>query len=277
MPRVRIGDGPYLNYESAGNGAALVLTHGLGGNLHYWDHVCPTLTAHHQVVRWDLRGSGGSDKPPGPYSPALFASDLAGLLDALKIDRIHLLGISLGGVIAQRFAFDHPRRLLSLVLVSTSSEVGPQATANWQRLADLVEQNGFEPRLADATRSFSPAFAASHPDIVGAAGNDTLANDPKAYAAAARAASDYHWTAELARVATPTLVLQGLDDQLTPPGGSVKMHRALLHSRLLMFPGTGHNLPIEQPLAFCAATLGFTAGIGFCGDFELRKSAAPDK
>lgn len=270
MPRVRINNGLCLNYQSAGSGAALVLTHGLGSNLHYWDRVCPTLTAHHRVVRWDLRGSGGSDKPPGPYSPALFASDLAALLDALNLDPIHLLGISLGGVIAQRFALDYPQRLLSLLLVSTSSEVGPQATANWRRLADLVERNGFDPRLADATRSFSPAFAASHPDIVDAVGHDTLANDAKAYAATARAASKYHWTAELARVAIPTLVLQGLDDQLTPPGGSVKMQRALPQSRLLMFPETGHNLPIEQSLAFCTAILGFTAGIGLSASPAIR-------
>jgi len=272
MPRVQLsGRAIALSYELAGSGSPLVLTHGLGSNLQYWDHVCGPLSQHHQLVRWDVRGFGQSDKPPGAYSTAMFAADLAGLLDTLQLERVHLAGISMGGVIAQRFAFDHPGRLLSLILVSTSSEVGSQATANWQRLADLVEQNGFDARSADASRSFSPAFAEHHPDVVSAMGEQTLANDANAYAAAARAVSDYRWTADLARVSVPTLILQGLDDQLTPPGGSVKMHRALPRSRLIMFPGTGHNLPVEQPLAFSAAVSAFTGAVDLFSEFGIAE------
>ena len=73
--------------------------------------------------------------------------------------------------------------------------------------------------------------------------------------------SDYHWTAELARVRVPVLILQGLADQLTPPGGSVKMQRALPAARLLMFADTGHNLPLERAERFTAAVLGFTGGV----------------
>jgi pimeloyl-ACP methyl ester carboxylesterase len=91
-------------------------------------------------------------------------------------------------------------------------------------------------------------------------GEATRACDPKAYAAAARAVSDYRWTNELGRVTTPTLILQGLDDQLTPPGGSVRMSRALPRSRLLMIPGAGHYLPLEQPVVFTSCVLAFAAG-----------------
>jgi pimeloyl-ACP methyl ester carboxylesterase len=73
--------------------------------------------------------------------------------------------------------------------------------------------------------------------------------------------SDYQWTADLARIRVPVLILQGLADQLTPPGGSVKMQRALPAARLLMFPDTGHSVPIEQPAVFSAALLGFTGGV----------------
>jgi pimeloyl-ACP methyl ester carboxylesterase len=72
---------------------------------------------------------------------------------------------------------------------------------------------------------------------------------------------DYRWTADLARVDTPVLILQGLEDRLTPPGGSVKMHRALPRARLLMISGAGHNLPLEQPEIFRSALLAFTAGV----------------
>lgn len=250
-----------INYESEGSGTPLVLTHGLGDDLHFWDGVAAELARHHRLIRWDVRGFGLSDKPAGPYTAALFAADLCALLDALEIDSAHVGGLSMGGVISQRFALDFPTRVRSLVLVSTSSEIAAQGTANWRRLADSVEQRGFGSGPRDASRAFSPGFAAAHPDIVAAAGLQTSRNDPLAYAAAARAMSDYGWTAELAGVRAPVLILQGLADQLTPPGGSVKMHRALPASRLLMIPDTGHSLPIEQPALFTAAVLGFTGGV----------------
>ena len=270
--RIAAGD-IILNYERQGTGTPLVLTHGLGDSLHFWDGVAPAFAAHHDLLRWDVRGFGDSDKPPGPYSPALFAADLAALLDALAIERVHLGGISMGGVIAQRFALDHPDRVRSLILCSTSSEIAAAGTANWQRLADAVEQRGFGAGSRDASRSFAKSFAAAHPDIVAAAGQQTARNEPRAYAAAARAMSDYHWTSELSRVRAPVLILQGLADQLTPPGGSVKMQRALPAARLLMFEDTGHNLPLERADRFTAAALAFTGGID--ASAALAQSAKP--
>ena len=216
---------------------------------------------HHRVTRPDVRGFGASDKPPGPYSPAMLARDLDGLFAACGIDDAHVVGISMGGVIAQRLALDFPQRVRSLVLVSTSSEVGQKSIAAWQRLADRIERDGFDAQTADASRAFSPAFAQRHPEVVAELGRRNAACDPRGYAAAARAVSDYNWTAELPRVTAPTLILQGLDDQLTPPGGSVKMSRALPHARLLMIADAGHNLPIEQPTMFRDSVLAFLAGV----------------
>jgi 3-oxoadipate enol-lactonase len=258
--RVDVG-GITLNHAIEGSGTPLVLTHGLGDDLRFWDPVAEALATHHTLVRWDVRGFGGSDKPPGPYSAALFAADLARLLDRLGLERVHLGGISMGGVIAQRFALDHAGRVRSLVLVSTSSEIGERGAATWRRLADAIERRGFGSGARDASRAFAPDFARRCPEVVAAAGRQTAANDPLAYAAAARAMSDYHWTDELARLAVPALILQGLADQLTPPGGSVKMSRVLRASRLLLVPDSGHNLPLERPDVFCAAVLGFTGGV----------------
>jgi 3-oxoadipate enol-lactonase len=176
----------------------------------------------------------------------------------------------MGGVIAQRFALDHPALVRSLILLSTSSEIAERGKANWQRLADAIEQRGFGSGARDASRAFSAGFAAAHPDVVAAAGAQTARNVPHAYAAAARAMSDYHWTAELAALHRPVLILQGLADQLTPPGGSVKMHRALPGSRLLMLPDTGHSLSIEQPAVFTAALLAFTGAVDACAAFAAR-------
>jgi 3-oxoadipate enol-lactonase len=260
VPRVDV-DGGELHYELAGEGErVVVLTHGLGGSLDYWTPHVAALAAHHRVVRWDLRGAGASDRPPGPYDPALFARDLAAVLDAVGAADAHVVGHSGGGVVSQRFALDFPARTRSLVLVSTSSEVGEKASRAWLRLADAVERNGFGPGGADS-RAFAPAFAATHPDVVADATRRTRANDPAAYAAAARAFGTYGWTAELGRIDAPTLIVQGLEDQLTPPGGSVILSRRIRRSHLVMVPGAGHNVPLETPALFAGLVIGFLAGI----------------
>jgi 3-oxoadipate enol-lactonase len=260
MPRVQVAD-VSLHYEQDGAGSDVVLIHGLGSDLTIWDAEAAVFAAHHRVTRPDVRGFGRSDTPPGPYSPAIFARDLDGLCAACGIDAAHVVGISMGGVIAQRLALDFPQRVRSLVLVSTSSEVGEKATAVWQRLADRIERDGFDAQTADASRAVAPAFARRHPEVVADLGRRNAACNPRGYAAAARAVSHYNWTAELRRVRAPVLILQGLDDQLTPPGGSVKLSRALPHARLLMVADAGHNLPLEQPAVFRNSVLAFFAGV----------------
>lgn len=255
-------NGIRLHYELAGeHGPLVVLTHGLGGRLDFFAPHVEALAAHVRVLRWDLRGAGRSEKPPGPYSPELFAADLAGLLDVVQEDRTYVVGHSGGGVVAQRFALDFPSRVAGLVLVSTSSEVGPKATAAWNRLADAIERNGFGADREPDPRGFGPAFAASHPDVVRELAARTRENDPQAYAASARAFGAYNWTQDLARISAPTLILQGLADQMTPPGGSVILSRRIPHSRLLMVPDAGHNLPIEMPVLFTSTIVAFLGGL----------------
>ena len=179
------------------------------------------------MLRWDLRGAGGSGKPPGPYDVALFARDLAALLDHLGEPAAHLVGHSGGGVVSQRFALDFPERTRSLVLVSTSSEVGERAARAWSRLADMVERDGFGPAREPDVRAFGPTFAAGHPEVVRELAQRTRLGDPRAYAATTRAFGSYGWTADLGRVRAPALILQGLDDALTAPGGSVILSRGM--------------------------------------------------
>jgi 3-oxoadipate enol-lactonase len=214
------------------------------------------------VLRWDLRGAGDSDKPPGPYALERFARDLAGLLDHLGEAAAYVVGHSGGGVVAQRFALDFPERTRGLVLASTSSEVGQKASAAWSRLADTIERSGFgSADRAPDPRGFGPSFAAAHPDVVHALAQQTRENDPHAYAASARAFGSYNWTEELPRLAAPTLILQGLADQMTPPGGSVILSRRLPRAQLVMVPDAGHNLPIEMPVLFTTAILAFLGGL----------------
>lgn len=260
MPYVE-RSGVRLHYEDEGEGTAVLLLHGLGGSAQVWDEHMPAFAKHYRVLRPDLRGFGQSGHPPGPYRVADFVDDLVAILRAAGVEKAHVLGISLGGVVAQRLALDQPKRVHSLVLVSTSSEISEKGTATWLRLADLVETMGFDGRTIDPRRSVAPRFAERHPERLEELAEQTRRCDPKAYAAAARAVARYHYTDELRHLPHPVLILQGLEDQLTPPGGSVKMVRAIPRARLLFVPEAGHNLPMEQPQAFQYAVLGFWAGV----------------
>ncbi|MGE0827711.1 MAG: alpha/beta fold hydrolase, partial [Candidatus Binatia bacterium] len=108
---------------------------------------------------------------------------------------------------------------------------------------------------------FAPSFVSAHPEQVAIIAERTAKNDPRAYAAAARAIGAFNWTAELPRLQMPTLILQGLEDNLTPPGGSVKLSRGIPHSRLLMLPDCGHVITVEKSEVFTHAMLAFIAGV----------------
>src|SRR5215813_7463565 len=136
-------DDVQLHYTQDGQGTDLILIHGLGGSLRDWDAYIADLQPHHRVLRWDVRGFGESDKPAGPYSPQLFARDLAALAQTCQVTRAHIVGISMGGVIAQRGALDFPDLVQSLTLISTSSEVKAQAQVAWEEIAADIEQQGF--------------------------------------------------------------------------------------------------------------------------------------
>lgn len=119
--RVQIND-ISINCEIMGNGKTLVLIHGLGGNTSTWETQVPILSKHHQVLTWDVRGHGQSDKPEGDYSVKLFANDLAKLLRELRISSAFVLGHSMGGVIALKFALDFPNLCSALIVSSSSAE-----------------------------------------------------------------------------------------------------------------------------------------------------------
>lgn len=257
--------GVRFHYTQEGQGTDLVLIHGLGGSLRDWEPFVPTFSRYHRVLCADMRGFGSTDKPPGPYSPQLFARDVAGLLRALHLPAAHIVGISMGGAIAQRLTLDYPELVRSLTLISTSSEVGEQAHAAWERMAAAIEQRGFPSGTSFAERIFAPGFVQAHPEVVQEMATRTAGNDPQAYAAAARAIGAYNWTAELTQVQVPTLILQGLNDGLTPPGGSVRMNRHIPRSRLLMIPDCGHVVPMEKPELFTHAVLAFLAGVDLRG------------
>lgn len=246
--RIDVGDCGIEVETSGAEGPALLLVHGLGGSSRSWGDLLPRLAAGARVYALDLRGCGRSSRGTAPWTLSRAADDVEAVAAALRLESYVPVGHSLGGVIVEELVVRRPAPVRAAVLVSTSSRLSEKATENWRRLADLVEARGLSDSPASQSRSFAEPFAAAHPEIVAEQARLAAATDPKVYAEQARAASSYDYTERLADVACPVLVLQGLADRLTPPGGSVLLHRALPPTaRLEMIEGAGHNLPLEMP------------------------------
>ena len=246
--RATIGD-VQLNYELAGAGATIALTHGIGGSGSDFAPLVPLLAHRFQVLTWDVRGFGASDRPAEGYSISRFAQDLAGLLDHLGVERAVIMGTSMGGTITQRFILDFPERTLAAVIMSTSSEVNERGRERWTSQAEAIEREGF----AAYTRRTRPPehteeYLRAHPELLEAEERRIRNNpDSRAYAQVARAVADYNYTAELEQVRVPALVLVGSEDKSTPPGGSVIISRRIPGAELHILPGYGHNLYREAP------------------------------
>ncbi len=257
-------DGARIRYRVAGAGPVVVLTHGLGGHLDSWGSTVETFQDRCTVLTWDVRGFGGSDRRPDTMAPGTWASDLASVLDEVGAPDAVIGGISMGGVVSQRFALDFPERTQALILISTSSELNERAEAGWNARADLIERDGLAKALAPTgpALSYGKEYRERHAeDIAEAARLAIERNDDACYAAACRAVSDIDYTADLAAISCPTLILQGLEDALTPPGGSVIMSRRIPGARLVMLEHCGHGIPTERPKEFHTEVGAFLAEV----------------
>ncbi len=270
--RIDVGDCG-IEVEIVGTaGPALLLVHGLGGSARTWAPLVPPLSRAARVHAVNLRGCGGSSRGTGPWTLARAADDIEAVAAALGLDSCVAIGHSLGGVIVEEWIVRRPPAVRGAVLISTSSRLNEKATENWRRLAEIVEARGLSGSAASQSRGFAEEFAARHPEVVAEQTRIAAESDPKVYAEQARAASSYDYTEALGAVACPVLVLQGLADRLTPPGGSVLLHRALPPgARLEMIEGAGHNLPAEMPERVARMILDFAEQACGDGDSCLRR------
>ncbi len=249
-------------YELEGEGEeVVVLIHALGTGHWMWDRQFGVLRPHFRVLRYDVRGHGQTEKPPGPYSLELFAQDLAALLDLLGIPAAHLVGLSMGGMIAQTFALNYPDRVKSLVLADTSSRYPPENRQQFEERARTAETQGMGPLVELALeRWFSPGFAQAHPEVIGRYRQMLQANDPKAYAAATRAIARLDLTSRLGAIKVPTLVIVGEDDPGTPPAMAKEIAAAIPGARLEILPGR-HMTQEESAEAFNRLLLEFLKSV----------------
>lgn len=259
MP-IRLVNGIHLRYETWGVGSApLVLLHGLGSSGDDWFLQLPAFAPYYACVTVDLRGHGLSEKPKGRYSMALFAADVAALLRALELPPAHILGLSLGGMVAQQLALAQPQVVRSLVLMNTLPGLWPpphqivrmglrRLTPPW-RTPDmaLVARRVAGDLFPDPTAGFFRDQAAAR----------IAANDPVAYRRATMAVAGFWPGPALKRIACPTLIIAGEGDRVVPGLYQARLRKALPHAGFVPIPGAGHACNIDRPDVVNAAVLEF--------------------
>jgi 3-oxoadipate enol-lactonase len=249
-----------INYELSGKEEAPVvaLSHSLACSLVMWNPQMDDLSAHFQVLRYDMRGHGHSDVPPGPYTLELLAEDVIGLLDALGIDRMHFVGMSVGGMIGQALALNHAKRLRSLALCDTASSVPQEAQPIWQERIERTRAKGMVSQVDETMeRWFTPAFLKQNPPMVGLIRKQMLATPVAGYLGCAEAIRKLNYLNRLSEIKLPTLIMVGEDDPGTPVSASQAIHERIPDSKLVILPSARHLSNVEQAEAFNAALLAF--------------------
>jgi 3-oxoadipate enol-lactonase len=257
--RARVGD-IELYYEVDGRGPYVVLGHSIGMDVQLWQPVAERLADAYTVVRYEARGHGRSDKPPGPYRVEEMAEDVYGLLLALDAPRAVVGGLSLGGSLAMALALAHPEAVQALILANTAARFESDPPGRWEARAQEVEREGFAPtERMQLDRWLTPAFQAAHPERVAPIARAYLANDRAGYAAAARALGSVDLRADLGRIHCPTLVIVGDEDEATTPATGRQIRRSIPGAALVEISPARHLSAWEQPDAVATAIRGFLA------------------
>ena len=228
MPKVSVRD-IEVNYQEAGHGPPLILIHGLNGDLTGWALVVPEFSKHYRTVALDVRGHGGTSKPDQPYSIKGFAEDFHEFMKRLKIPRAHILGLSMGGAIAQQFALAHPEMIQSLVLVSTFGYIDEQAQRAFTRLSRSLKEGGYPAFFDEVVKlAFTPQHIAANPGPLAELKSKRVAiNSPVAIGRATEACLTFNLKDEIAGISVPTLVVSGRNDVFTPVHLAEQIHRSI--------------------------------------------------
>jgi len=251
-----------IAWERQGSGTPLLLIHGLGYARWGWEPVLPGLAERFDVMLFDNRGIGESDAPPGPYTAAEMADDAIQVLDEAGVGRAHVVGTSLGGMVAQELALGHPDRVDRLVLACTTPG-GPKAHPMPQRTLTLMaEAATLEPAVAlrrFVENALAPATVAEHPELVDRilAHRIATAQDPVAWAAQAAAGATFDAFERLGALAARALVQHGDEDVVVDPRNADLLVELLPDARLERLQGTGHLFFWEAPERFVSSVSAF--------------------
>jgi 3-oxoadipate enol-lactonase len=258
MPFVE-NQGARIYWDEQGQGAPVLMIMGLAYTSHMWYRVRPVLAAQYRTIALDNRGVGKSDLPPGPYSIALMASDAAALLDAAGIERAHIFGVSMGGMVAQEFALQYPERVRSLILGCTAAGGPTVVRAEPEAAQLLMTRDKMSPeRAAEAAVQFIYDSATPRERI-----DEDLAirrpwfPKPEAYKAQLQGILAWESYSRLTKITAPTLVIHGESDRLVPPDNGKLIAQRIPGAKLVMIPHASHLFMTDQTEAANHAILEF--------------------
>jgi 3-oxoadipate enol-lactonase len=247
-----------IHHEISGSGPVVMFAHSLGSDQSIWAAQKSALAGRHTVLTYDLRGHGQTEASAGAYTFDLLAADAVALLDALRIDTVSFVGISLGGMIGQALALKAPERLEKLVLADTASAYPPEAQATWPERIRQIEANGLEPLVAPTLeRWFTAPYRTAHPEGVARIGALIRATPVAGYIGCCHAIAGLNFAPRLGEIKTPTRVLVGDQDAGTPPALARVIAAAIPGARLAIIPGAAHLSCIEQADTFNRLLLEF--------------------
>jgi 3-oxoadipate enol-lactonase len=261
MPTARV-NGVELYYEFHGpqDGSLVILNNGVFMNTASWAFQLPALSRHHRVLAYDMRGQGRSGHPDGDYTLEGHAEDLVALMDALGLDKAHMVGTSYGGELNLVLGIRHPGRCRSLAIIASVSHSDPLCAAmveRWRIAAGLRDGETFF-RLVYAD-VYSDRFLMARPDLLPMAEARYAELDMAAVERLLRSFLAFDVTASLGKIQLPTCIVSAESDILKPRKYGEIMHRAIAGSEFHVIPDAGHVVVMEKAAEVNSIILGFLA------------------
>jgi len=243
-------------FDGPQDAPVLLVANSLMANGSMWDGNIAALAERYRVLRYDKRGHGGSGLSAGPYTIAQLADDAVGLLDALGIQKVHFMGLSIGGMIGQQLGARYPERILSLSLCNTASEMPPRSL--WEERFDIARTQGIA-GLVDGTikRWFTAPFIERAPQEIEKVRQMILGTNVEGYIGCGSAVRDMAQSTMLLKIKAPTLVLSGRHDPACTVDQGTVLNRLIDGSRMVIIEDAAHLSNIEQPVQFNQAVREF--------------------
>lgn len=255
-------DGVRINVLDEGSGPAIVFLHGLGGCWRDWEPQLDSLSDRYRCVVIEHRGHGRSQRVRGPYSTDLFATDALAVCRLLGVEHAYVVGLSMGGMVAQKLALAAPDFVDALVLCDTSTHTGRRAGEGLRAAAEVARAGGMG-ALGDLvtgeTTGWSAQTMAQRPEVARGNLREAEGNDPDCWAWSVDALVDHDTRADVGRITAPALLVWGAEDTGVPVAFAEPLAAALGGARVVVLDDAGHVCNLEQPAAFDRAVTAFLA------------------
>jgi len=248
------------NYKISGtpNSPVLVFSNSLGANMSMWDELIPFLLPYFQVLQYDTRGLGGSEITEDSYTIELLGQDVIDLLDQLKIEKAYFCGLSMGGLIGQWLAINHPERFSKIIIANTAAKIGNAET--WNSRMETIKKSGME-AIVDATmeRWFTENFRANNPKRVSETKTMFLNSDVLGYSNCCAAVRDADFRVDLDKITSKVLVIRGDEDAVTNTDHAEFLAQHIPDATLGILSAR-HLSATELPEQFAALLIQFIVG-----------------